>query len=79
MGKIREDLRTNLEEEGDGPHVQTKLEAQYTSSSSPPKISGADFNDLDTQVAYGLRFGCSLYGWKGNFIELPMSPVPPKI
>jgi hypothetical protein len=25
--------------------------------------------------AYGVGFGCSLYGWKDNFKKLPMAPV----
>jgi hypothetical protein len=29
----------------------------------------------DAQVSYGVHFGCSLYGWEKNFIELPMAPV----
>jgi hypothetical protein len=29
----------------------------------------------DAHVAYGVRFGCSLYGWKDNFKKLPMEPV----
>jgi hypothetical protein len=30
---------------------------------------------MDAQVAYGVGFGRSLYGWKDNFEELPMAPV----
>jgi hypothetical protein len=29
----------------------------------------------DAHVAYGVGFGCSLYGWKDNFKKLPMEPV----
>jgi hypothetical protein len=30
---------------------------------------------MDAQVAYGVGFGRSFYGWKDNFEELPMTPV----
>ena len=45
------------------------------SSSSPPRSSGAIRTKNDAQVAYGVRFERSLYGWKDNFKELPMAPV----
>ena len=49
-----------------------KVEAQNKSSSSPPRSPGAARTKNDSQVAYGVRFGCSLYGWKDNFKELLM-------
>jgi hypothetical protein len=30
---------------------------------------------MGAQVAYGVGFGRSLYGWKDNFEELPMAPI----
>jgi hypothetical protein len=30
---------------------------------------------MGAQVAYGVRFGRSLYGWKDNFEELPMASI----
>jgi hypothetical protein len=33
---------------------------------------------MDNQVAYGVGFGRSLYGWNQNFIELAMALVPPQ-
>ena len=45
------------------------------SSSSPPRSPGAAHTINDAQVAYGVRFGRSLYGWKDNFKELPMEPI----
>jgi hypothetical protein len=32
-------------------------------------------NKTDAQVAYGVGFGRSIYGWKQNFIKLPMVSV----
>jgi hypothetical protein len=32
-------------------------------------------NKTDAQVAYRVGFGCYIYGWKQNFIKLPMAPV----
>jgi hypothetical protein len=52
------------------------LEAQYNSTSSPPRSPGAVFGKSDAQAAYGLGFGRSTYGWKQNLIELPMALVP---
>ena len=45
------------------------------SSSSPPRSPGAARTKNDAHVAYGVRFGCYLYGWKDNFKELPMALV----
>jgi hypothetical protein len=43
------------------------------SFSSPSRSPGAAFTKTDAQVAYGLYFWCSLYGWTDNFITLPMA------
>jgi hypothetical protein len=32
-------------------------------------------NKTNAQVAYGVGFGRSIYGWKQNFTKLPMAPV----
>jgi hypothetical protein len=32
-------------------------------------------NKTDAQVTYRVGFGRSIYGWKQNFIKLPMAPV----
>ena len=45
------------------------------SSSSPPRSTGAARTKKDAQASYGVRFRCSLYGWKDNFKELPMALV----
>jgi hypothetical protein len=52
-----------------------EVEAKSNSSSSPVQSSGAVRNKTDAQVAYGVGFGRSIYGWKQNFIKLPMAPV----
>ena len=51
------------------------MEAQTDSSSFQFRIPGTARNKMDAQVAYGVGFGRSLYGWKDNFEELPMAPV----
>jgi hypothetical protein len=51
------------------------MEAQTDSSSFHFWIPGIAYNKMDAQVAYGVGFGHSLYGWKDNFEELPMAPV----
>jgi hypothetical protein len=45
------------------------------SFSSTSRSPGAAFTKMDAQVAYGLSFWCSLYGWKDNFITFPMALV----
>jgi hypothetical protein len=51
------------------------MEAQTDSSSFQFRITGTARKKMGTQVAYGVGFGRSLYGWKDNFEELPMAPV----
>ena len=45
------------------------------SSSSSSQSPGAAHTKNDSQAAYGVRIGHSLYGWKDNFKELPMAPA----
>jgi hypothetical protein len=52
-----------------------EVEAKSNSSSSPIQSPGAVRNKSEAQVAYGVGFGRSIYGWMQNFIELPMAPV----
>jgi hypothetical protein len=56
-----------------------EVEAKSNSSSSPVRSPGAVRNKTDAQVAYGVGIGRSIYGWKPNFIKLPMAPVLSKI
>jgi hypothetical protein len=51
------------------------MEAQTDSSSFQFRIPRTTRNKMDAQVAYGVGFVRSLYGWKDNFAELPMAPV----
>jgi hypothetical protein len=60
--------------------IQVRFESprwrpKSNSSSSPVRSPGAVRNKMHAQVAYGVGFGRSIYGWKQNFIELPMAPV----
>ena len=50
--------------------------AQANSTSTPPRNPGAGRTKIDAQDAYRLRFGRSIYGWKENFLEFSMAPVP---
>jgi hypothetical protein len=52
-----------------------EVEAKSNLSSGPVRSPGAVRNKTGAQVAYGVGFGRSIYGWKHNFIELPMAPV----
>jgi hypothetical protein len=57
------------------PVLVPKVEAKSNSSSSPARSPGAVRHKTDAPVAYGVGFGRSIYGWKKNFIKLPMAPV----
>ena len=63
----------------DGPKLirfeSPRWRPKNNSSSSPPRNPGAAHTKNDAQIAYGVRFGRSLYGWKYNFKELPMALV----
>jgi hypothetical protein len=68
MGKILEAWRTSED-------VWIKMEAQTGSTSFQFRTPGTARTKTDTHIAYGVGFGCSLYGWKDNFKKLPMEPV----
>ena len=69
------DLGASKESERDKEGVQVKLEAQSKSSSSLLRPAGPFDAKTGVQDAYGLRFGCTTYSWKDNFINFPMAPV----
>jgi hypothetical protein len=56
-------------------NVRIKLEAQTGSTSIQFRTPKTVRTKTDAHVAYGVGFGCSLYGWKDNFKKLPMEPV----
>jgi hypothetical protein len=68
VGKTLEAWRTSED-------VRIKMEAQTGSTSFQFQTPGTARTKTDAQVAYGVGFGCSLYGWKDNFKNLPMEPV----
>jgi hypothetical protein len=69
MAKSRMRLKANLLQ-------VAKVEAQSNSNSSPPRSRGVAHTKNNAQITYAVCFGCFLYEWKGNSIELPMAPVP---
>jgi hypothetical protein len=68
VGKTLEAWRTSED-------VQIKIEAQTGSTSFQFRTLGTARTKTDAQVAYGVGFGCYIYGWKDNFKKLPMEPV----
>ena len=54
---------------------QPRWRPQTDSTSFQFRTPGIARTKTDAQVAYRLRFGRSLYGWKYNFKALPMEPV----
>ena len=76
LGEDQQGLGKNrgVEEEQLGrPH---RAGDKPNSTSTPPRNLGAGRTKIDAQDTYRLHFGRSIYGWKDNFIELPMAPVP---
>jgi hypothetical protein len=51
------------------------MEAQTDLTSFQFRTPGTACTKTDAHVAYGVGFGCSLYGWKDNFKKLPMELV----
>jgi hypothetical protein len=51
------------------------MEAQTSSTSFQFRTLETARTKTDGHVAYGVGFGCSLYGWKDNFKKLPMESV----
>jgi hypothetical protein len=74
-------IKKVLESQGD---VHEKVVNQSNSelpSSSPTRSPGPPHIQIDIQIAYNLRIGCSTYARKDKEITLPMAPVscPTKI
>jgi hypothetical protein len=51
------------------------MEAQTGSTSFQFRTPGTARTKTDAHIAYGVGFGCYLYGRKDNFKKLPMEPV----
>lgn len=51
------------------------MEAQTDSISFLFRTPETARTKTDAQVAYGVGFGRTIYGWKDNFKTLPMAPV----
>jgi hypothetical protein len=68
MGKTLEAWRTSED-------IRIKMEAQTGLTSFQFRTLGTTLTKTDADIAYGVGFGCSLYGWKYNFKKLPIEPV----
>ena len=66
--RTRKEMERDLEAEETSKGVRIKLEARL---SSPTRSPGAGRTKTDAQVAYVLRLGRSLYGWKAKKITFP--------
>jgi hypothetical protein len=68
-------IKKVLKSQGD---VHEKVTNQFNSelpSSSPTRSPGPPYIQIDVQIAYDLRFGCSTYARKAKEITFPMKPV----
>ena len=68
-------METALEAWMTSEDVRNKMEAQTDSTSFQFRTPGVARTKTDAQVAYRVRFGRSLYGWKDNFKMLSMAQV----
>jgi hypothetical protein len=68
VGKTLEAWRTSED-------IRIKMEAQTSLTSFQFWTPGTARTKTDAHVAYGVGFGCYLYGWKDNFKKLSMEPV----
>jgi hypothetical protein len=73
--KDKWNIKKVLESQGD---VQEKVANQSNSelpSSSPTRSPEPPHIQIDVQIAYNLRFGCSTYARKSKEITIPMALV----
>jgi hypothetical protein len=71
----KQSIKKVLENKGD---VHEKVANQSNSelpSSSPTRSTGPPRIQIDVQIAYDLRFGCSTYARKAKEIAFPMALV----
>jgi hypothetical protein len=73
--RTSKDVEKTLEVWRTSEDVRIKMEAQIGSTSFQFRTPETALTKTDSHVAYGVGFGCSLYGWKDNFKNLPMAPV----
>ena len=76
--RTSKDMVKDLEAWRASKDVRIKVEAQTESTSFQFRTPGTARSKTDAQVAYGVGFGRSLYGWNQNFIEHPMALVLPQ-
>jgi hypothetical protein len=68
-------IKKVLESQGD---MHDKVANQSNSelpSSNPTQSPGPPHIQIDVQIAYDLRFGCSTYARKAKEITFPMAPI----
>jgi hypothetical protein len=68
-------IKKVLESQGD---MQNKVANQSNSelpSSNPTQSPEPPHIQIDVQIAYDLRFGCSTYARKAKEITFPMAPI----
>jgi hypothetical protein len=75
MERTRKGVGKTLEAWRTSEDFRIKMEAQTGLTSFLFRTPGTAHTKTDAHVAYGVGFGCSLYGWKENFKKLPMELV----
>jgi hypothetical protein len=77
----KQSIRKVLESQGDVHEMVANQSHLELPCSSPTQSPGPPHIQIDVQIAYDLRFGCSTYAQKAKEITLPMTLVscPTKI
>jgi hypothetical protein len=77
----KQSIKKVLESQGDVHEKVANQSNSELSSSSPTRSTGPPRIQIDVQIVYDLRFGCSTYARKDKAIIFPMAPVscPTKI
>jgi hypothetical protein len=71
----KQSIKKVLEGQGDVHEKVVNQSNLELSSSSPTRSPGPPHIQIDVQIAYDLRFGCSTYARKGKEITFPMKSV----
>jgi hypothetical protein len=68
-------IKKVLESQGDVHEKTANQSNSELPSSSPTQSPGPPHIQIDVQIAYDLRFGCSIYAQKAKEVTFPMEPV----
>jgi hypothetical protein len=71
----KRNIKKVLDSQGDVHEKVANQSNSELSSSSPTWSPGPPHIQIDVQIAYDIRFGCSTNAWKAKEINFPMAVV----